>query len=68
MEWCIDAATTEENAAKEIREFEINFNHEALLGDRIEIRGYENEKAEIFFQAVREQDRKEIFSARLTYA
>ena len=68
MEWCIDAATSPENAEMEIREFEINFNHEALLGDRIEIRAYEDASGEIYFQAIREQDRKEIISARLKRA
>ena len=67
MEWCIDAATAGENADKEIVELEINFNHEALLGDRIEIAGYEHEGCEIFFRAIREDDGKEIVSARLRW-
>jgi len=65
MEWCIDAATSAENADREIREFEINFNHEAMLDDRINIAGFESGSGEIFFHASREEDGKEIISARL---
>jgi acyl-ACP thioesterase len=65
MEWCIDAVTTAENAEKEIRELEINFNHEALLGDRIRISGSENAGDETIFTATREKDGQEIISARM---
>jgi medium-chain acyl-[acyl-carrier-protein] hydrolase len=65
MEWCIDAVTTAENAEKEIRELEINFNHEALLGDRIHISGSENAGDETYFTATRERDGQEIISARM---
>ena len=53
-----------ENAEKEICELEINFNHEALFGDRINISGYASEGGETFFHATREKDGKEIISAR----
>ena len=49
MEWCIVAVSTEENAALEIRELEINFTHEALLGELIHIAAAELEGGEIFF-------------------
>lgn len=65
MEWCIDADTTEENARREICDFEINFNHEALMGDHILISGYRSEEGETFFQASREEDGKDIIGARL---
>jgi acyl-ACP thioesterase len=65
MEWCIDAATTIENADREICEFEINFNQEALLGDRINIAGIESGAGETFFHATRERDGIEIIRARL---
>ena len=68
MEWCIDAATSAENAETEIREFEINFNHEALLGDRIAISACEPGSGEMYFLATRERDNKEIISARLLRA
>ncbi len=64
MEWCIDAISSPENAEKEICELEINFNHEALFGDRINISGYASEGGETFFHATRERDGKEIISAR----
>ncbi len=65
MEWCIDAATTADNADQEIRELEINFNHEAFFGDRIELTGFEHTGGETYFSASREGDGKEIVSARL---
>ena len=65
MEWCIDAATLAENEEAEIRELEINFNREALLGDRIRISGTEGVTGENFFVATREGDGQEIFRARL---
>ena len=65
MEWCIDAASSADNAEMEIREFEINFNHETLFGESIQISGYEHADGETFFVATREGDGKEIISARL---
>jgi len=65
MEWCIDADTSAENADREIREFEINFNHEALLGDHILISGFDAGKGLMYFQATREEDGKEIICASL---
>jgi len=65
MEWCIDAVTSADNANREIREIEINFNHEALMGDRIDIAGYEDAGGDYYFTATREGDGKEIISARL---
>ena len=65
MEWCIDADTTAENAHIGICDFEINFNHEALMGDHIEISAYGSEGGEIFFQASRKEDGKDIITARL---
>jgi len=66
MEWCIDAATSSQNSEGEIRELEINFNKEALLGDHILIKGCESGDGDTFFQATREGDEKEIISARLS--
>jgi len=65
MEWCIDASSSADNAEMEIREFEINFNHEALLGESIHISGYEHTDGELFFAATREGDGQEIISASL---
>jgi len=65
MEWCIDALNSAENAAQEIRELEINFNHEALFGDLIHISGTASENGEYYFIATREGDGQEIISARL---
>lgn len=65
MEWCIDSVTGQNKPESEIREFEINFSQEALLGDRVEIRGHEVSGRETYFLATREQDDKEIIRARI---
>lgn len=70
MEWCIDSATNEFNIDREIREIEINFMHEALLGNEILISGHEesgiNTANDSFFVATKEGDGQEIFRARLS--
>ncbi len=65
MEWCIDAISSIDNEDREIRELEINFNHETLLGDQISIAGNEGASGENYFLATREGDGQEIISARL---
>ncbi len=55
----------EEEMVREIRELEINFNHETLLGDQISIAGNEGASGENYFLATREGDGQEIISARL---
>lgn len=67
MEWCVDAVTSDENSDQEIRELEINFNHEALFGDKIGIAGYIDPGGAYYFRATREEDGKEIISARLQH-
>jgi acyl-ACP thioesterase len=65
IEWCIDSLTASAFPDREIREFEINFNQEALLGDEIEIRGHDLAEGETFFLATRRGDGKEIIRARM---
>lgn len=65
IEWCIDAVITRREQGIEIREFEINFNQEALLGDEVEIRGLEIPGRETRFLAIRKSDEKEIIRARM---
>lgn len=67
MEWCVDAVTSDENSDQEIRELEINFNHEALFGDKIGISGYIDPGGTYYFRATREEDGKEIISARMQH-
>ena len=64
IEWCIDAEGSDEKMPKDICEMEINFNHEALLGDQITISGIKSREEETFFQATREKDGQEIINAR----
>jgi len=75
MEWCIDAIMTSDSMEREIRELEINFMHEALLGDTICLRGSDvfvpdgaSSASEIYFIANREGDGQEIIRARLTWS
>ena len=65
MEWCIDSVTAGSDPEREIREFEINFNQEALFGDKIGIRGEDYSESETRFLATREGDQKEIIRARM---
>lgn len=65
MEWCIDSKVTPADAEKEIREFEINFNHETKFGERIRIAAYDDSASEHFFTGTREGDEQEIFRARM---
>ena len=65
MEWCLDAAISDDSAQWDICELEINFNHEALFGDLIRLGGSEDEQGNSCFIAVREGDGQEIFRARL---
>jgi medium-chain acyl-[acyl-carrier-protein] hydrolase len=65
IEWCIDSVTTRSDPEQEIREFEINFSQEALLGDEIEIRGQTLNKEQTIFLARRKGDGKEIIRARM---
>jgi acyl-ACP thioesterase len=71
MEWCIDGIQTGEFLEREIRELEINFMHEALIGDEILLFASdtlsESENKEIYFLARREGDDREIIRARLAW-
>jgi len=65
MEWCIDAIKRD-MTGHEIEELEINFTHEALLGDEIVISGAQHSTLDSFFLAHRQDDEKEIFRARIS--
>lgn len=66
MEWCIDAAGNK-GLDRGIGTFEINFIHESLFGDEIEIRGKTAGEEEIFFLGRRTVDELEIFRAHLVW-
>jgi acyl-ACP thioesterase len=65
IEWCIDQAFALGITDSEIREFEINFIHEALPGDMIMVSGNVNQVSDSFFLAHRDGENQEIFRARL---
>jgi len=66
MEWCIDAAG---NAGldRSIGTFEINFMHESVFGDEVEIQGTSAGEEEVFFMGLRTSDEREIFRAHLVW-
>jgi acyl-ACP thioesterase len=72
MEWCIDAIQSAECMETEIRELEINFMHEAMLGDKITLstanRSSDAKESEVYFLAIREKDNQEIIRARLAWS
>lgn len=64
IEWCIDASMSEEGLDKNISEFEINFLHEAVLGNDVLINGAD-QAGSLCLSAIREDDGQEIIRARL---
>jgi len=72
MEWCIDGIMSGEFLEREIRELEINFMHEALLGDSILLSASrissESDDSEVHFLARRAGDDQEIIRARLVWS
>jgi acyl-ACP thioesterase len=73
LEWCIDASMTENIIERRISEFEINFVHEALLGDHVLVSG-SGEKAVSDIKelsktlvATREEDGQELIRARIVW-
>lgn len=76
MEWCVDAAMPEGLTDKAIGEFEINFLHEALLGNHVVLKGVEGVEGskdeaagDKFFclSATREEDGQEVIRARIAW-
>ncbi|MEN8201274.1 MAG: acyl-ACP thioesterase domain-containing protein [Bacteroidota bacterium] len=71
IEWCIDGLMSEELLDREIRELEINFMHEALLGDTIVFSANETSGSsldnEVYCLAKREEDDQEIIRARMVW-
>ncbi len=73
MEWSIDAAMPEGNVDRAIGEFEINFLHEALLGNHVLISGGEESPggagsdASFKILVKREEDGQELIRARISW-
>ncbi len=71
MEWCIDASLSEVDIDRAIGEFEINFLHEALLGNHVEISASDEMsrndggKRSLIMLARREEDGQELIRARI---
>jgi medium-chain acyl-[acyl-carrier-protein] hydrolase len=72
LEWSIDASMTKDSLDRAIGVFEINFQHEALLGNHVKISGIdessdtENGASIHTLAATREEDGKELIRARFT--
>jgi acyl-ACP thioesterase len=68
IEWCIDAAVPATYNGAGIREFEINYLHEALPGDQVEIHGTEKDNGDSYFVALKNGAKQEIFRARIAWS
>lgn len=74
MEWCIDACMSEDKMDRAIGELEINFLHEALLGNHVEISGSaeksgnDETKSSHTLVAKREEDGQELIRARIEWS
>ncbi len=68
MDWCLDRVLKEEvfGIGAPVSEFEINYLHEALPDERIELRTYLPGPGKAFIVAKKEGEGKEIFRARIT--
>ena len=73
IEWSIDASMPKDSLDRAIDVFEINFKHEALLGNQVMISGInepdDTENGEIIhtLEATREEDGKELIRARIKW-
>lgn len=67
IEWCIDTVRGKSAESRDVRELEINYIHEALLGDEIRIMGDTDSTSDSYFVAAREGDDIEVFRARLSW-
>jgi len=71
MEWCVDAALPDGIKTRAIEEFEINFLHEALLGDHVVLKGVADVVSlgnALRISAIREEDGQEVIRARIVWA
>ncbi len=68
MEWCIDTSISESSNERPISNFEINFLHEATLGDHVLINGGNNGKYSRTLQAQREEDGRDLIRAKIEFS
>jgi medium-chain acyl-[acyl-carrier-protein] hydrolase len=66
MEWCINTAVSAGSHGFEIRDFEINFMKETILGDVVTIYGESTPPA--LFNAIRKEDEVEVFRVKINFA
>ncbi len=67
IEWCMDVASADLVEPPPVREFEINYLHEAMPGDRIGIAMQRSNPGDLLFSARKEGDNVEIFRARIAF-
>lgn len=68
MEWCIDASISEALTERFIANFEINFLHEATLGNHVLLSGNDDANSVYTLQAKREEDGKELIRAKIDFS
>lgn len=68
MEWCIDAAISESMGERSVANFEINFLHEATLGNQVIISGEDDGKYSYTLQAKREEDGQDLIRAKIDFS
>ena len=67
MEWCIDACLTNDLSRRSIVKFEINFLHEAILGNHVVLYGAGEAQQSHTLIAKREEDGKELIRAKIDW-
>lgn len=67
MEWCLDASLSNDPDKRTIVEFEINFLHEATLGNQVVLSGADGAKNSSSLLAYRKEDGKELIRVRIDW-
>ena len=65
-QWILDSIPFEYHKTHIVKEFEINFTSETILGDTINCQNsISHDKSELFFKGVRDTDQKMVFAAKI---
>ena len=68
IEWSLDQIAPDRLLAHPVSELEINFMHESMLGDEIQISISDNEVNPVFIRGVRTSDQQEIYRMRMSFS
>ncbi|MBN2281048.1 MAG: acyl-[acyl-carrier-protein] thioesterase [Candidatus Marinimicrobia bacterium] len=65
-QWILDTIPFEYHKTHVVKEFEINFTSETMLGDTINVQhAIHDNRAELIFKGIRDSDEKMVFAARI---